>query len=61
MKPDAGETFAMKDVLELPPREFFSKKVNLESLYQICLFFSFFDDSASALITLPNTVKDLLI
>ena len=40
---DEGETFAIKAVLELPPREFFRRKVNLESLYLMCFYLEVFD------------------
>lgn len=51
---------AMKVVLEFPPREFFNKKVSLESLYLICFYFSDLG-SESPLITDPSTDRDLLI
>lgn len=51
---------AIKVVLEFPPKEFLSKKVNLESLYLICFYLSAFW-SESPLITDPKTDNDLLI
>lgn len=51
---------AINVVLELPPKEFLSKKVNLESLYLICFDLSYLE-SDKPLITDPNTDKDLLI
>ncbi len=51
---------AMKVVLEFPPREFFSKKVNLESLYLMCFCLSG-PEWDSPLMTDPKTDKDLLI
>ena len=47
-------------VLELPPKESFKTKVNLESLYGICLYFPY-ATSTNAFITLPNTVRLLFI
>jgi len=47
-------------VFEFPPKESFSIKVNFESLYGICLYFPLLN-STSALITVPKTVKDLLM
>ena len=55
-----GEIFAIKEVLEFPPREFFNKNVNFESQYQICLSCPLLI-FARELITYPNTVKLLLI
>lgn len=52
--------FAMKDVLLFPPKLFFNKNVNLESLYLICLLFPL-ETAANEFITYPNTVNDLLI
>ena len=59
-EPEAGDILAIIKVLELPPNESFNRKVNLESLYLICLYFPS-DISTSELITHPNTVRDLLI
>lgn len=47
-------------VFELPPNESLNKKVNLESLYGICLYFPY-ATSSRLLITNPSVVKDLLI
>lgn len=44
-------------VLELPPNESCSKRVNLEFLYGMCVLLP----STNALITLPNTDRDKLI
>jgi hypothetical protein len=50
----------MNVVLEFPPKEFLSKKVNLESLYLMCFYLSAFV-SERPLITDPKTERDLLI
>lgn len=46
--------------MEFPPKEFLSKKVNLESLYLMCFYLSALL-SDRPLITDPNTDKDLFI
>ena len=55
-----GLTLAIIAVLLLPPSEFLSKKVNLESLYLICLYLPL-DISAREFMTYPSTVKLLFI
>ena len=52
----AGLTFANIKVFASPPREFWSKYVNLEFLYGICVSFL-----ARALITSPRLLKLLLM
>lgn len=59
-----GLTLQIITVLELPPKESFSKYVNFESLYLICLLLILFyseQRSAKSLITAPRVVRLLLI
>ncbi len=58
--PEAGEILAIINVLEFPPSESLSKKVNLESLYLIWYYFPSVIYT-NVFITQPKTVRDLLI
>ena len=52
------ETVATMKVFELPPRLSLRRQVNFESLYGICALAL---SLASALMTIPKVVRDLLI
>lgn len=54
-----GETQAIINAFDVPPKESIKSIVNLESLYGIYGFFVFLSDNP--LITFPSVKRDLLI
>lgn len=54
---DEGEQLMISVVLELPPSDSWSMRVNLESRYGMCVDLP----SVNELMTIPRAVNDLLI